>query len=380
MPLSRILLGLGVILAGAAIVIVSGIASAEQAPPPGSADVEACDKLAAAPYDRSRKATGVCRTDMVKDLALESCERAVAFEPANPRLQFQLGRAELLTRQEVEGFEHLSAAAVADYPAAMIALWLYDKMDGDDAKAFEWARKAAALNHPVGQYLVGEAYLEGSVVPQSKTGAIEWFELAARQGEPLAQARLGGLYAKKELGVVEHTERSLALTRGAAAAGVASAQIEFGDHFAHSGSQQDLVKARNWYAKAAEQGSPPGRVGYGILLKEGSGGPRDARKAFEQVHLAALSGHSMSQLLLSRFYKDGIGVLADLEEAYVWASIVAEQKEDPLATLARHIRLKLAEDVDDERIGALNKKAQEIFVRTANIAAPTPDYCFQLTQ
>ena len=53
----------------------------------------------------------------------------------------------------------------------------------DHKEAVKWFRKAAEKGAPAAQIRLGDCYIEGTGVEQSKTKAIIWYKAAADQGD-----------------------------------------------------------------------------------------------------------------------------------------------------------------------------------------------------
>lgn len=81
-----------------------------------------CDRLAAHYDDPERVGEGVTRGGMDKPAAIEACRRAVAEDPGNPRLQYQLGRAYGYSGRHEEAIPHREAALRAGYPQSLFVM------------------------------------------------------------------------------------------------------------------------------------------------------------------------------------------------------------------------------------------------------------------
>jgi len=95
----------------------------------------------------------------------------------------------------------LSAAtsiAHADLQAGLDAYF-----DEDYGAALENLRPAAEADDPIAQFFLGEMYLHGKGVQQDFGRAAGWYERAALNGHPEAQAAIGGL-EMLGLGVPQH--------------------------------------------------------------------------------------------------------------------------------------------------------------------------------
>ncbi|UDJ84277.1 lysozyme inhibitor LprI family protein [Kosakonia oryzae] len=91
---------------------------------------------------------------------------------------------------------------------------------------------------------------------QQKSEAIHWLESAAAQKNPAAMQRLGFLYTYGK-SVTRDVDKGVALTRAAAEANDANAQIDLGYNYANGiGVEKDYQQALAWYEKAKANGSP----------------------------------------------------------------------------------------------------------------------------
>lgn len=125
-------------------------------PSPYSQAVTPCDLLAAHPEDPFRVAPGKSTSEIDLPAAVKACEEAVARDPANPRLRYQLGRAYGYSGQGEKAVEHREAAIATDYPQALFVIgYLHllgiNKARKDVCKAGELIRKAAIYGRLAGQ-------------------------------------------------------------------------------------------------------------------------------------------------------------------------------------------------------------------------------------
>lgn len=87
--------------------------------------------------------------------------------------------------------------------------------------------------------------------------------------------------------------RSIADLLREAEAGDAQAQFEIGLAYQLGlGVGRDVVKARQWYERAAERDHPRGLLGLGFLLLQGQGGPQDFVRAEQVLQRAADKGEA----------------------------------------------------------------------------------------
>lgn len=84
-----------------------------------SQEITPCDLAATHPADPNRVAPGVSQGDMNFPSAIAACEAAVAQDPGNPRMHYQLARVYTYSGQTEKGWPHMEAAVAADYPQAL---------------------------------------------------------------------------------------------------------------------------------------------------------------------------------------------------------------------------------------------------------------------
>ena len=82
------------------------------------AEVTGCDRLAANPPDPDRVAEGVPRAEIDVDAAIGACKDALAADPANARLAYQLGRVSFYAGDSASALKYISEAADRGYRQA----------------------------------------------------------------------------------------------------------------------------------------------------------------------------------------------------------------------------------------------------------------------
>lgn len=125
-------------------------------PSPYSQEVTECDRVASHPEDPFRVAPGQSTADIDLPRAIEVCNTAVAQDPDNPRLRYQLGRVYGYSGQGEKSVEHREAAIAAEYPQALfvngyIHLLGLNKARQDTCRAGELIRKSALYGRLAGQ-------------------------------------------------------------------------------------------------------------------------------------------------------------------------------------------------------------------------------------
>ena len=182
-----------------AVVVASSLGSARAAglPQPTfdkskfSQEPTACDLLAAHPDDPDRVAPGRERAEIAKDYAgaIAACQSAVARDPENPRLRYQLARVLGYSGQGKLAMPHREKAIAGRYPQALFVngfLYLTGQNENpkDVCKAGELMRESAIEGRLAG--LLGfpryamQGTFAGCTVKQDRAELLAFLD-AARQ-------------------------------------------------------------------------------------------------------------------------------------------------------------------------------------------------------
>ncbi len=144
---------------------------------------------------------------------------------------------------------------------------------------------------------------------------------AALHGEPVAQYRIGIMYALGQ-GVTQDSAQATRWFRSAAARGDRDAQYSLGLRYVlGDGVGKDFAEAARWFRMAAEQGQPDAQFSLGMRYLEGEGVSRDYEAAARWFKLAADQGRGMAASALAECFAKGRGVPQDLVEAYKWLTL-----------------------------------------------------------
>ena len=108
--------------------IVAGLFALSMAGAALAGEPTECDRLAGSPTDPNRVGEGIGLYGIEPAEAIAACEKALASDPQNPHLLFNLGRAHdaasLVDKepdQKAEAGRNFKAAADQGYPAAQVA-------------------------------------------------------------------------------------------------------------------------------------------------------------------------------------------------------------------------------------------------------------------
>lgn len=161
--------------------------------------VTSCDRLAGNPYDPAKAAKGTARAAMRLEDALGACSKAVAAEPGNPRLVYQLGRAQMAAGQWEDAARSLQKALDAGHGAAAAGLAeIYYRGAGvkeDWAKATSLWRQAYESGMAVAGFQLAWRMWNGEGIDANRSAALTLWKQLAEQGDPNSHERLGRIYA-----------------------------------------------------------------------------------------------------------------------------------------------------------------------------------------
>ena len=186
----------------------------------------------------------------------------------------------------------------------------------DDLDALDYLKRSADLGYAPAQVVVGYFYDSGTKVPQNYTTAADWYKKATKQDDRVAEWLLGRLY------------------------------------YSGSGVERDLIAAEVWLQKSAAQGDPYGQYLLGMVKLERS----DYVKAAELFRKSANQGLPQAQAQLGHLLKEGQGVNADKNQAYVWLLV---SYEAGYQSAAADLQL-LNADLSTNQIDTAKNKARDL--------------------
>lgn len=98
-----------------------------------SREATQCDRLAGHPNDPERVGEGVEQPDIDLEAAISACQTAVAGDPDNPRLNYQLARVFGYSGRHDEGDLYRNTALAAGYPQSLFVVG-YIRLEGWDGR------------------------------------------------------------------------------------------------------------------------------------------------------------------------------------------------------------------------------------------------------
>ena len=276
-----------------------------------------------------------------------------------------------------EGLRWLRAAANRNDLSAQLVL---AKQIKDQVEALNWYEKAALNGDPVGQERLGQAYWRGEGRPRDVKASVEWFQKAAAGGHPDAQLLLGAQYAfgeviPRDLGQSRHWLTKLAVS----SALYAQTAREYLGTFCEKGlgGPQNYSEALRWYEAAAEGGyAPYAEFALGAMYEFGRGVPVNRDRALDLYRKAAFRRYPPAQYRLGVAYLRGEGVRRDLAEALKWLAFSVDWDFAKDVAPAQPESVKAAFERDPELFqlftGQLRPAAFEYAVTTVSNLAKVP--------
>jgi hypothetical protein len=149
-----------------------------------------CDTLAAHPDDPDRNTTGVKQADVDLPKAIAACQAAVAADPKNPRVNYQLARVLGYSGRGAEAAANRQAAVAADYPQALfvvgyISLLGWNQHPKDVCCGAELIRRSAQQGRLAGQLgfptYVLQGWFKDCPVKQDRDEMLKFVAAARKQ-------------------------------------------------------------------------------------------------------------------------------------------------------------------------------------------------------
>lgn len=133
----------------------------------------------------------------------------------------------------------------------------------------------------------------------------------------LRAVALAGFLHDQGIGLPKDEAKALALYRQAAEAGFPQAMFNVGIYheFGYGGLDPDPAAAREWYVKAGAMDFATALTAWGVMLRDGIGGPADAGGARAVLERAVAIGDAQAMAELGFMLAVGIGGETDLAMA-----------------------------------------------------------------
>jgi hypothetical protein len=181
-----------------------------------------------------------------------------------------------------------AALLAQESPAAAFKLGLDAYQQGDTQSAVQALENAASRGHPIAQWKLGHMYAEGDGIAENDLEAFRLFSAI----------------------VTDYANES---PRGPSAAFVANAFVAVGTYYRegipNTEISANLSRARQMFAYAATYfGDAEAQFALAQMYYEGEGVPRDPRQAARWAKLAADKGDPGAQALLGHLLFEGEGI------------------------------------------------------------------------
>jgi TPR repeat protein len=246
----------------------------------------------------------------------------------------------------------------------------------DKAKAVEWYRKASANGIVTAYFNLGVAYYNGDGVRISEDESCKWFVLAADAGMAQAQeaanrAQAGlspqrfhdcqllaanAYYLGKE--IKQDYPRAMGWYLKLAEENDGRASERVAVMYDHGwGVTQDQSQSVVWLRRAADQGNSLARYELGRLYELGIRVPQDYANARKLYEAAANDLFTPAMVALSKMSSEGRGVKVNIQTAYMWAVLAANQKNVEGNKLAE----TLSKQLNEKQIADAKKEASQHF-------------------
>jgi len=220
----------------------------------------------------------------------------------------------------------------------------------NEKEAFDWWLLAAKSGDALAQYLVGFCYESGIGTKRNMSQALRWYLLASESSLLEAQISLGFIY-EEGIGVDVNKIEAYKWFKMAADQGDAIAKFHLASLCEDSASVfYDLKKAIGLYHSSASEGYAPSQYKLAVLIDRGELVKKSLR-AIKWYQLAADQGLCVAQHALGAIYENGRGVVADYTAALSWYKKAAACGHDESATAYKLLEKKLSLETPEIIIG-----------------------------
>lgn len=316
------------------------------------------------------KAPRLMRTLLMPLLILTACNEQDGQESETPEAMYEHARDLLMPAVSREAtdvagaLEWMRKSAEAGYLRAQLdlgGLYMYggQGIEKNTKEALAWFSRAVDQGFVEAETSIGDILYRGDGVARDVQGAVAHWRHAAEAGVADAQFRLGDVLMQSEATVAEGRNwlakaaengfvdaqiqlgqllmrsettvaEGLAWLGKAAKAGSAEAQYRLGLALIHGGKDEDVPRALELLAKAADDAAGKGLKdaarNLGFIYANGYAGVRrDLSEAARWYRLAAEKGDSRAQMVYGLMLINGEGVAADFDRGVNYVRLAAGQ-------------------------------------------------------
>ncbi|MBP5216026.1 MAG: sel1 repeat family protein [Alphaproteobacteria bacterium] len=189
------------------------------------------------------------------------------------------------------------------------------------------------------QMNLGYMYLYGANdVKQNFSEAFKYYEMAAKQNDPIALNNLGSLYFSG-IGTNADIPSAITLFEKAAELGNDNASVNLAFIYLSGGKKdsQRNRKAFDFFQKAEKEGNKIARFMLGYAYYRGFMTEKDYRTAFNLIKSSAQQDSQIdeAQLVLAEMYRNGDGTVQNYQKAIkAYRAAIAQGNIDAIMTLA----------------------------------------------
>lgn len=200
----------------------------------------------------------------------------------------------------------------------------YNEIFFNYEKAVSCFEKAAKLGQTDALVRLGTMHLHGvGAIPPDQQKAFQYFSQAAQ-----ADNSLGWEWAAYchywGYGTQKNMIKAQQFYHKAAQEGSCHSQYMLGYIYGYDVTPPDFKKAASWFKEAARQGHSDAQLKLGFYYHQGRGVRQDYKMAFKLFTQAAAQGHATAMHNIGDAYENGYGVEKDEEQAFSWYRKSAE--------------------------------------------------------
>lgn len=189
-------------------------------------------------------------------------------------------------------------------------LWGCDRQT-DEQHLYVALLKLAEGGNSEAQYHVGMMLNSGLGIERDSRRAFEWFKRAAASNDPLGAYKVGCYFSGQVADIVARDPaKALEHKLIAAKAGYALAQYDVGNHHARTG---DTQTACSWWKAAGDQGFPDALYRLSIAHQRGDGCSKDPALAYAYLRLAQLASGRATDPKAQAAFEKLSGEISDAE-------------------------------------------------------------------
>jgi len=177
-------------------------------------------------------------------------------------------------------------------------------------------------------------------------------EKAAHAGNAGGQFLLAGEYAREE-GKSAEAERLFEL---AAENGHPEAQWRLGVKHMFDADQSTLVR---WWKLSAAKGYYPALQNLGLMYRDGHGVPQDFQMAAKLFSDGAQQGFSDAQMEIGQMYAKGQGVPQDFVQAHFWFNVAGTKGTEQQRKRANEARDAIAHSMTADQVATAQRLARD---------------------